>query len=68
MVAVASSVVVLGIFLAACGDGHSAGSDDPMESMSGESGGDDMADDHGESSPVVEGARRIEVNATSFAF
>ena len=60
--------LVVGLFLAACGDGDSAGSDDPMESMAGEPGGDDMAHDHGESSPVVEGARRIEVNATSFAF
>ena len=31
-------------------------------------GGDDMAHDHSESTPVAEGARRIEVNATSFAF
>ena len=59
-------VVVLSVFaltiLSACGDGENATSSNPPVA-DGES-----HDDHGESSPAVEGARRIEVNATSFAF
>lgn len=56
--------MALGFLLAACGSGESAGSDTPMESMAD----DDMEHDHSESTPVADGARRIEVNATSFAY
>ncbi len=60
-------VVVLSLFaltvVSACGDGEEATSSNPPAAPDG--GGHD---DHGESSPAVEGARRIEVNATSFAF
>lgn len=60
-------VVVLSVFaltlLSACGGGENATSSNPPAAPNG--GGHD---DHGESSPAVEGARRIEVNATSFAF
>ena len=60
-------VVVLSVFaltlLSACGGGENATSSNPPPAPNG--GGHD---DHGESSPAVEGARRIEVNATSFAF
>lgn len=66
VVAVVSSVLALGLVLGACGNGESAGSDSPMESMPEDMDG--MADGHGESTPVADGARRIEVNATSFAF
>lgn len=62
------SVVALGLVLGACGNGESAGSDSPMESMPEDMGGDGMAHDHAESTPVADGARSIEVNATSFAF
>ena len=62
-----SLVVVLSVFaltvVSACGDGEEATSSNPPAAPDG--GGHD---DHGESSPAVEGARRIEVNATSFAF
>ena len=62
-----SLVVVLSVFaltlLSACGGGENATSSNPPPAPNG--GGHD---DHGESSPAVEGARRIEVNATSFAF
>ena len=61
-------VVVLSLFaltlLSACGDGEDATSSNPA-TVAPDGGGHD---DHGESSPAVEGARRIEVNATSFAF
>jgi cytochrome c oxidase subunit 2 len=57
--------------LTACGDDDS-GSGHSMESMPGSGMGDGMgggmADDHDESTPVADGARRIEVAATSFAF
>ena len=60
-------VVVLSVFaltlLSACGDGENATSSNPPAAPDGGS-----HDDHGESSPAAEGARRIEVNATSFAF
>lgn len=55
---------VLGLVLAACGDDDSSSIDHPMGSMDG--GG--MMGGHNESSPVAEGARRIEVEATSFEF
>ena len=62
-----SLVVVLSVFaltlLSACGGGENATSSNPPPAPNG--GGHD---DHGESSPAVEGARRIAVNATSFAF
>ena len=63
-----SLVVVLSVFaltvVSACGDGEEARSSNPA-TIAPAGGGHD---DHGESSPAVEGARRIEVNATSFAF
>jgi len=61
------SVLALGLVLTACGDDDSSGADDPMESMPGD-GMDDGMMDHDESTPVAEGARRIEVAATSFEF
>jgi cytochrome c oxidase subunit II len=65
LVAVLLSVLALGL-LASCGDNDSSGSDDSMDSASD----DDMheMDGHGESNPVAEGARRIEVDSTSFEF
>ena len=65
--AAASSLV-----LAACGD-DDASSDMPMSDsgMDGAMGGDmghDGAMGHDETSPVADGARRIEVTATSFEF
>ncbi len=63
-----SFVVVLSVFaltlVSACGDGEEATSSNPATTAPGGAG----HDDHGESSPVVEGARRIDVNATSFSF
>ena len=63
LVAVLLSVLALGLVLTACGDDDSSGADHPMGSMPG--GG---MDGHDESTPVAEGARRIEVDATSFEF
>ena len=62
LVAVLLSVLALGLVLAACGDDGSEGAEHPMASMPGGMGG------HGESTPVADGARRIEVAATSFEF
>lgn len=63
-----SLVVVLSVIaltlLSACGDGEEAPSSNPATTAPGGGG----HDDHGEASPAVEGARRIEVNATSFTF
>jgi cytochrome c oxidase subunit 2 len=59
-----SSLAVFSLALAACGgDDDVDSADDPMPTS-------DMGDDmgHDETSPVAEGARRIEVTATSFAF
>ena len=65
LVAVLLSVLALGL-LTSCGDNDSSGSHDSMDSASD----DDMheMDGHGESTPVAEGARRIEVDSTSFEF
>ena len=61
------SLLALGLLLTACGDDDSSGGDHPMGDMS-----DDRMDGgaHGahESTPVAEGARRVEVAATSFEF
>ena len=67
LVAVPLSVLALGLVLTACGDDDSLRADRPMGSMpnNGMDGG--MMDGH-ESTPVAEGARRIEVDATSFEF
>ena len=59
VVAVAAAVLCFGLVLAAC-------SDDDVTGVGMD--GDGMEHDHDESSPVAEGARRIEVNATSFAY
>ena len=64
LVAVLFSVLALGVLLAACGDD----SDHSMESMPGGGMDGEMMDGHDESTPVAEGARRIEVDATSFEF
>ena len=63
LLAVLLSVLALGLLLTACGDDDPTSADHPMGSMSG--GG---MDGHDESTPVAEGARRIEVDATSFRF
>lgn len=73
LVAVLLSVLVLGLVLTACGDDDSMGDDHSMGSRSDEDMDDGMMeggmmDDHDESTPVAEGARRIEVAATSFEF
>ena len=68
VVAVASSVLAFGLLLGACGSGESAGSKTPMETTPDGMDGMEGMDGHGESTPVADGARRIEVNATSFAF
>ena len=67
------SVLALGLVLTACGDDDSMGGDHSTRSGSDEGmdggmmdGG--MMDGHDESTPVAEGARRIEVAATSFQF
>jgi cytochrome c oxidase subunit 2 len=62
------------LLLAACGDTDDTSSADMPTSDSGMDGtmGGDMGHDgamgHEETSPVADGARRIEVNATSFEF
>ena len=68
LVAVLLFVFTLGLVLSACGDDDSSGSDHQVGSMSdgGMDGG--MMGGHDESTPVAEGARRITVDATSFAF
>jgi len=62
LLAVLLSVLALGLLLTACGDDDASSSDHPMGSMP------DGIDGHDESTPVAEGARRIEVDATSFRF
>jgi cytochrome c oxidase subunit 2 len=57
-------VAISSLALAACGDDGDTTSGDMPMSDSGMDGG--MG--HDETSPVVDGARRIEVTATSFAF
>jgi plastocyanin len=62
-----STLLTLSLVLTACGDtdsdatAHDGMSSSPMDGM-----GDGMG--HGQSSPVTDGARRIEVDATSFQF
>jgi len=68
LLAVLLSVLALGFLLAACGDDDSMGADHSTGSMSDEDMDDGMMDGHDESTPVAEGARRIEVAATSFEF
>jgi cytochrome c oxidase subunit 2 len=67
LVAVLLSVLALGLVLTACGDDDS-GADHNMESMPGSGMDGGTMDGHDESTPVAEGARRIEVAATSFEF
>ena len=67
LVAVLLSVFALGLVLTAFGSDDS-GADRPMESTPGGGMDDGMMDGHDESTPVAEGARRIEVAATSFEF
>lgn len=72
LVAVLLSALALGLALTACGDDDS-GADHQMESMPGDGmdggmRGGGMMDGHDESTPVADGARRIEVDATSFEF
>lgn len=69
-IAVLLSVLALGFALTACGDDDPS-ADRPMESMADGGMDDEMMndhDDHDESTPVADGARRIEVAATSFEF
>lgn len=70
LIAVLLPLFALTLALAACGDDDSS-SDRPMNTpdagMDGGMGGGSMGG-HDESSPVAEGARRIEVAATSFEF
>lgn len=68
LVAVLLFVLALGLVLSACGDDDSSGSDHPMESMPADGMGGGMMDGHDGSTPVAEGARRINVDATSFEF
>lgn len=68
LVAVLLSTLALGLALPACGDEDSSGSDHPMESVPGDGMDGGMMNGHDEPTPVVEGARRIEVAATSFEF
>lgn len=68
LIAAVLFLLTLSLFLAACGDdGDSTGS--PMGSMPDQMD-DDMGDmdGHDESTPVAPGARRVEVDATSFEF
>ncbi len=62
------SVLSLGLVLAACGGDDSSTDDHSMESMSGDGMDGGRMGGHDESTPVAEGARRIEVAATSFEF
>ena len=68
LVAVLLSVLALGLALAACGGNDSSGADHPMKSMPGDGAGGRMVHGHNKSTPVAEGARRIEVAGTSFSF
>jgi plastocyanin len=62
-----AAVAVAALVLVACGDDDATSTDDmPMGGMSSTSMGHGM--DHGGNSAVADGARRIEVAATSFEF
>ena len=67
LVAVLLSVLALGLVLAACGDDDASGVDRPTGTMSDDGMGGGM-DGHDRSTPVADGARRIEVDASSFEF
>ncbi|MFA5564677.1 MAG: cupredoxin domain-containing protein [Acidimicrobiia bacterium] len=68
LIAILGSALSLSLVLTACGDDDSSARDQPVGAMSENMDSDDMEHDHSESSPVVDGARRVEVNATSFVF
>lgn len=57
------STLAFGLVLTACADDDSSASDTPMGDMDGHG-----MDAHDESTPVADGARRVEVAATSFEF
>lgn len=65
-----ATLVAAALVLVACGDDDTTSTPDmPMGGMSSTSMGSmGHGMDHGDNSPVAEGARRIEVTATSFAF
>lgn len=63
LLAVLLSTLAFGLVLTACADDDPTASDTPMGDMDGH----DM-DAHDESTPVADGARRIDVAATSFEF
>jgi plastocyanin len=67
LVAVLLSVLTFGLVLTACGDDDSMG-DHSMRSTSDQDMDGGMMDGHDASTPVAEGARRVEVAATSFEF
>lgn len=67
LIAVVLSLLTLSLVLAACGDDDST--DSPMGDMPGQMDSDmGGMHAHDESTPVAPGARRIEVDATSFEF
>ncbi len=61
LIAVVAAILSLGLFLTACSD------DDVASTGANGDEAEQDHDDHGET-PVAEGARRIDVNATSFAY
>ncbi|MBK6971194.1 MAG: cupredoxin domain-containing protein [Candidatus Microthrix sp.] len=61
MIAVVAAILSFGLFLTACSD------DDVASTGANGDEAEQDHDDHGET-PVAEGARRIDVNATSFAY
>ncbi len=62
------TVLALGVLLSACGGDGSSDTERAAGSMSGDGMDHEGMAGHGESTPVAEGARRIEVAATSFEF
>ena len=64
--ALAISLLLAGSLLAACGDDDSTMADDMPSDMPGDM--DDHMDGDGESTPVADAARRIEVAADDFSF
>ena len=60
--------LVLGLALTACGGDDDTTPRHPMGPMSGDHMDGGPRGDHHRSTPVAEGARRIEVRATSFSF
>ena len=61
LIAVVAAILSFGLFLTACSD------DDVASTGTNGDEAEQDHDDHGET-PVAEGARRIDVNATSFAY